>query len=119
MDDNVITDYYFEMARRERLLLVTNESGQVVGVLTFFLLPTRRQAHAFHRLKKDWEAPPDTETGPIAYIDHLYSTIWNKDIRESVEACLVHKYPCVKLGVWYRQQGKRDRPVVIPVRRRS
>ena len=109
-----IIEYYFTMARRERLIIVTDlETKEVVSVASFFLLHTLKEVAHFHRHKTTWEAPDDYPEAPVMYIDQLQGALWTLAIRREFQRQIEERFPCVTLAVWYRQQGTKDRRVLV------
>jgi hypothetical protein len=104
-------EYIHTMAARDRLLTVHKE-GRVIVALTFFVLPDMETAYKFHRVKKDWEAPPDLDFGSVIYIDHMEAYEWNPTIRRMVQHEIQTRFPSVETAIWFRPYGKRDRRVV-------
>jgi len=107
VDYDLLTHYYQKMRDRDRALIIM-EDRTTLGWLTYFLFPTAGIVEWFHRHKKPYGAPPDFSTGSYAYIDWLYTTRWNKLIRQSVEDTLSSKHPEFTTAIWYRPRQDWD-----------
>ena len=95
-----VDDYYWLMAARHRLIMVRH-GIQVVATCTYFILQSLDEIPRFYD-RPMWSLPSDAMDGPVVYIDKLMGLMWNKQIRQQLEALLAQQVPSFRVGVWYR-----------------
>lgn len=100
-------DYYWTMAGRNRLLMVSHEEKPSL-FCTFFVLPSLKEVTHYY-CRPPLTTPPDLEHGPIIYIDTIVGQGFTKEVFQQIEACLVERVPDYQIGVWYKSTGGRDR----------
>ena len=81
--------YFEEMKKRNRILLVRDETGDLIAVLFFFLTSDYQSLY-----KKDLFATPDDEpTAHQVYVDKISAKFYNRELRNQIGDFFEAQFP--------------------------
>lgn len=100
-------DYLSKMLEMDRVLVVCDQNGVILSILTFYLTKNFEKIYK----KGTWDITQDDPSGQQIYIDKMVAREWSPSIRKAVESAFTEKFPDLTEGIYHR--APYDRCVVI------
>jgi hypothetical protein len=110
--DHIINfkNYLSEMLRRNRIIVIEDESG-IACILAYFLTDDIEK----FANRPMWSCPEDSDTGETFFVDKMVARKWNREIRNMVQDQVEKRFPFVSQAYWLREPKNRS----VIIRRRG